>query len=345
MLGGNFFPSAVTKIDNREIFFSPFLTGNTYIANVALADLLISGVVILASAVVLLAGLEDCPPVCNMQRFLRLLCGLVTILSLMATAMENYARLCLSPECYARITTNRITTSVLLIWGVSAALVTLHFVYRLGPEYCLKSGVQSKPYQLLTTAFFFLMPLFVTAFFYTRIVLRVRAARSNPSFKPPLAFNWDYSLMLTNMYSFIMFVLFWTPFTLFMIIPVETIGEKPFYWAVWIASSKSCFNNLLYCFLNRHFCDAYVKLFHYCCCKTTVTFSRRPRTEGIRPSGDVRVHIIPGYNVYPYTSPQRASTGMGENVKKSSAITGKRGFRGVGAAGRNRSKDRDVYQL
>ncbi|XP_065205215.1 RYamide receptor-like isoform X2 [Planococcus citri] len=315
---------------------------NAYIANVALADLLISGIVIMASAVVLLAGLEDCLPVCHLQWFLGLLCGLVTILSLLAIAMENYARLCLSPECYARITTNRITTSIIFIWTVSVALVTLHFFYNLGPEYCNKKGFGNKPYQFVTAAFFFLIPLCVTGTLYAKIVLCVRAARAHASFKPPLAFNWDYSLMLTNMYSYVMFIIFWAPFAIFMTLPpIEPLGRKPFCWSVWFALSKSCFNNLLYCISNRHFCDAYVKLFHYCCCKTTVTFSRRPRTDGARPSGDVRVHIIPGYNVYPYTSPQRGSTGSGENMKKA-ASSGKRAFR---SAGRHRSKDRDVYQL
>lgn len=279
-----------------------------------------------------------------MQWFLGLLCGLVTILSLLAIAMENYARLCLSPECYARITTNRITASILFIWAASTVLITLQFAYKLGPEYCHKKLFRTKPYQLVTAAFFFLIPLCITGFFYARTVLRVRAARANPSFKPPLAFNWDYSLMLTNMYSYIMFIIFWAPFAIFMVLPPwEILGGRPFYWSVWFALSKSCFNNLLYCISNRHFCDAYVKLFHYCCCKTTVTFSRRPRSDGARPSGDVRVHIIPGYNVYPYTSPQRGSTGSGENIKKSSASTSKRAYRP--GAGRNRSKDRDVYQL
>lgn len=319
--------------------------GNTYIANIALGDLLISGIVILASAVVLLAGLEDCPPICNIQWFLGLLCGLVTTFSLMAIAAENYARLCLSPEFYSKITTTRITLSVFIIWGISIILVTLHFVFKLGPDYCLQKFEHYKSYQLLIAAFIFLTPIMFTTFLYTKIILRIRAIRAKTNFKPQLAFNWDYSLMLTNLYSFIMFVLFWTPFALFLIVPsLEKLGKKPFYWSAWFALSKSCFNNLLYCFSNKHFCDAYIKLFHYCCCKTTVTFSRRPRSEGGRPSGDVRVHIIPGYNVYPYTSPQRSSTTVGEPTKKVIATSGKRGYRAAGH-GRTRSKDRDIYQL
>lgn len=308
-----------------------------------MADLLISGIVILASAVLLLAGIEECPPVCNVQWFLGLLCGLVTVFSLTATAIENYARLCMSPECYTKITTTRITVSVFLIWGINAALVTVIFVYKLGPDYCQKEPDRGKLYSLLIAALFFLTPLTFTAFLYTKIISRIRAARANPSFKPPLAFNWDYSLMLTNLYSFIMFLLFWMPFAFFLMIPSSgKLHKKYFYWSVWFALTKSCFNNLLYCISNRHFCDAYVKLFHYCCCKTTVTFSRRPRTDGARPSGDVRVHIIPGYNVYPYTSPQRSGSGIGETTKK--VIPTSKRYRSAGH-GRTRSKSREVYQL
>lgn len=317
---------------------SIFLPGNTYIANVALADLLISGIVILATAVVLLAGVEDCPPVCHVQWFLGLLCGMVTIFSLTAIAIENYARICLSPECYAKITTSRITVSVLLIWGVSAAFVTLIFIYKLGPAYCEEESNPGKPIHLFAASLFFLTPLAFTAFFYTKIILRVRAARANPGFKPQLAFQWDHSLMLTNLYSFIMFIVFWAPFAFFLLVPS---GKKPIIWSAWFALSKSCFNNLLYCISNRQFCDAYVKLFHYCCCKTTVTFSRRPRADGTRPSGDVRVHIIPGYNVYPYTSPQRSCSSVGEATKK--AVPPKRYARPN--FGRVRSKDREIYQL
>lgn len=297
------------------------------------------------SAVVLLAGFEDCPPVCNVQWFLGLLCGLVTIFSMTAMALENYTRLCLPPEYYAKISTTFITSSVFIIWGISTMLVSLHFILRLGPDYCKKKFNHYTPWQLVVPALIFLTPLLITAYLYTKTILRIRAARANPSFKPSLIFNWDYSLMLTNLYSFIMFVLFWMPFVLFLITPsLVKLGIKPFYWSIWFALSKSCFNNLLYCFSNRHFCDAYVKLFHYCFCKTTVTFSRRPRTDGARPSGDVRVHIIPGYNVYPYTSPQRSSTTIGEPVKKMIPASGKRGYRCAGQ-GRTRSKERDVYQL
>lgn len=78
---------------------------------------------------------------------------------------------------------------------------------------------------------------------------------------------------------------------------VRPVSPKVIVYLAWFALSKSCFNNLLYCVADRHFRTAYVKLFHYCCCKTTVSFSRRTRGDGGRSSGDVRlrVHIIHSY--------------------------------------------------
>lgn len=182
------------------------------------------------------------------------------------------------------------------------------------------------------------MPVLVTFLCYCRIVTSVRAARRRPSFKPPVTFAWDYALTLTNMYSFVIFVAFWLPFGVVLAIgTVRYIPNRIFYNLAWFALSKSVVNNILYCCTNRHFRNAYVNLFHYCCCKTTVSFSRRQRGEGCRPSGDVRVHIIPGYNMY--TSPQRAGAGGG----------GGGGGGGCSASGRamscHRSTSRDVYEL
>lgn len=74
----------------------------------------------------------------------------------------------------------------------------------------------------------------------------------------------------------------------------------------WFGLSKCCFHNFVYCFANKNFANAYMKLLSYCCCKTTVSTVRR-RQNDVTPRSDVRVHIIPGYgNLNTYTSPQRS---------------------------------------
>lgn len=300
--------------------------GNSFIVNVALADLLVSGLVVPASAVVILAGLQDNLVVCRFQWFLATLCFLVTVLSLTATSVENQARLCSSPTFYELFTPSRITSVLLLFWVVCALISGLQFVRDLSFDYCTRKYLGLLPYQATVAAIFVFMPISLTFVCYVRTHFQVRTTRGRPNFKPPVAFAWDYALMQTNMFSFILFILFWLPFGVVLAVGMVRGGipDSIFYNFAWLAISKSCVNSILYCILNRHFRGAYVNLFHYCCCKTTVSFSRRQRPECVRPSGDVRVHIIPGYNMY--CSPQRCR----EGPSKRSA---------------GRTNGRDVYEL
>lgn len=64
----------------------------------------------------------------------------------------------------------------------------------------------------------------------------------------------------------------------------------------WSAILPSCLGCIVYALTNRTFRMCYVQLFNYCCCKTSVTLTRRPR-DNLR-EGNVRVHMIPGYNIY-----------------------------------------------
>ncbi|BET00428.1 7 transmembrane receptor (rhodopsin family) [Nesidiocoris tenuis] len=323
--------------------------GNTFIVNVALADLLVTGVVMPSSAVVILAGLDRHPggavQVCHVQWFLALVSWMVTVLSLASAAAENYARLCLSPQVYAKLTTARITTAVLSIWIVCTVLAAMQQAYDLGPDYCTRKKAGILPYQATVAAVFFIFPALLTVIFYGRAIRQVRLAKAHPSFKPPVAFSWDYSLMWTNMYSYFLFFAFWLPFGIILFVgSINKVSAKLFYNLAWLALSKSCVNNFLYCTIDRHFRNAYVNLFHYCCCKTTVTFSRRSRAEAARPSGDVRVHIIPGYNMYSYTSPQRAAERLGAKGAGGASSSSKRAA-ALSRQPRSQSSSRDVYEL
>uniref|UniRef100_A0A1B6CH00 G-protein coupled receptors family 1 profile domain-containing protein n=1 Tax=Clastoptera arizonana TaxID=38151 RepID=A0A1B6CH00_9HEMI len=311
--------------------------GNTFLVNIALADLLITGLVMPASAVVILAGLQDSPAVCRVQWFLAILCWLVTLLTFAVTSIENYARLCCSSDSYARLSTKHVIIIVMTIWIFSSVAATLQCIYDLGPDYCTRKYSGLPTYQVVIAILFIVLPTILTCLFYVRTVLKVRLAKANPSFKPPITFSWDYSLMKTNVYSFILFYIFWLPFGIILVLSgtYYEVSARVYYILAWIALSKSCINNFLYCITNRHFRNAYINLFHYCCCKTTVAFSRRSRGELARPSGDVRVHIIPGYNMYSYTSPQRAR----ENSKSSTSK------RTSGTSRSSRANGRDVYQL
>lgn len=198
---------------------------------------------------------------------------------------------------YASLTAGRVTATIIAVWLIAVTVVALQSFLDIGPDFCRRrlSGIALE--QAVGASILVGLPALTTIFLYVKLVICVRRA-TRGSYKPPAAFSWDYELTKTNMCSCVMFVVFWLPFGLAVcvnsFVPVST---RVLYNLAWFALSKSCFNNLLYCVADRHFRSAYVKLFHYCCCKTTVSFSRRPRGGEGRNSSDVRlrVHIIHSY--------------------------------------------------
>ncbi|XP_076646157.1 adenosine receptor A1 [Halictus rubicundus] len=274
--------------------------GNAFLVNVALADLLVTGVVIPVSVIVILAGHEESLSTCRFEWTLVALCALVTMLTLAKIASENYTRLCLPPEKYAIYTPCVVTVLIILIWLISATAVLRQSLLNSGPDFCRRrfSGITLE--QIIEASLLLGGPTLTIIFFYTRLVIRVRHA-TRGSYKPPVAFSWDYELTKANIYSCFMFLTFWLPFGVAVCVnSFWPVSARVIYNLAWFAVSKSCFNNLLYCVADRHFRSAYVKLFHYCCCKTTVSFSRRTRGDPARNTSDVRfrVHII-----HSYTSP------------------------------------------
>ncbi|XP_054000633.1 beta-1 adrenergic receptor-like [Hylaeus anthracinus] len=274
--------------------------GNAFLVNVALADLLVTGLVIPVSVIVILAGHEESVNTCRFEWTLEALCFLVTVLTLTTIAAENYIRLCLPRERYAMLTPSRVTMTIIGLWMISVMAVVLQSTLDVGPDFCRRrfSGVAME--QIIGAILLVGLPTLVTIFLYVVLVIQVRHATKG-SYKPPVAFFWDYELTKANIYSYVMFMIFWLPFGCAVCLnSFYRISAHILYNLAWFALSKSCFNNLLYCVADRHFRSAYVKLFHYCCCKTTVSFSRRTRGDGGRNPSDVRlkVHII-----HSYTSP------------------------------------------
>lgn len=81
-------------------------------------------------------------------------------------------------------------------------------------------------------------------------------------------------------------------------------------WTVALSNSV-CFS-YLYAATNRDFREAFNKLFYYCCCKSHVTFARKGnamRRTVANESHGLRVHIIPGLNIYA----NRKETGYAAN--------------------------------
>lgn len=223
------------------------------------------------------------------------------------TAFENYLRLCTPQDSPSWFNKRNTTTILLFMWFMAALAAGLQNAFNIGFDYCTQQWRTAAQYQAIIFSILIILPLVLTFYTHVRIIIDVKRFMSTPNFKPSQNYTWDLSLARTNFYSFLIFVAFWLPFGIVLSYhTTTTVSKRTFYMTAWFGLIKSCFHNVIYCATNRHFRNAYVNLFHYCCCKTTVSVSRRQRNEVCRPTSDVRVHIIPGYNMYSYTSPQRS---------------------------------------
>lgn len=223
------------------------------------------------------------------------------------TAFENYLRLCTPQDSPSWFNRSNTTIILLTVWVVAFVASGIQYVSNVGFDFCNRQWNGLVPYQMAIVAILIIVPIIITFYTHMRIILDVKRFMNTPNFKPSLNYTWDLSLARTNFYSFIIFVAFWLPFGIVLSYhTTATVTKRAFYTTAWIGFIKSCFHNVIYCITNTKFRNAYVNLFHYCCCKTTVSVSRRQRNDACRPTSDVRVHIIPGYNMYSYTSPQRS---------------------------------------
>lgn len=235
------------------------------------------------------------------------------------------------------------TTGVLLfIWLIGLLLSAFQFITTTPPDtkavtaptvspgsgsaffdYCSRKNNELIPSGVAIAVTSTVIPLFATFFIYLRIHMTMKRRVRKPNYKPNYWFSSDLSLAKSNFFSFVIFILFWLPFAIVACLATtRPITNQTFYNCAWVGMCKSCFYNIIYCLTHRHFRNAYVNLFNYCCCKTSfVATSRRHRDTSHlsggggggggaggssgRPASDVRVHIIPGYNMYSYTSPRR----------------------------------------
>lgn len=215
-------------------------------------------------------------------------------------------RLCTPQDSVKWFNRSNTTYILLSVWFVAIVASGIQYFFNVGFDFCDRQWVGLAPYQMAIALLVIASPIIITFYMHLRITLDVKRFMSLPNFKASLNYTWDLALARTNFYSFIIFVVLWLPFVIVLSYhSTNPVNKRTFYMTAWIGFIKSCLHNVVYCISNRHFRNAYVNLFHYCCCKTTVSVTRRQRNEVCRPTSDVRVHIIPGYNMYSYTSPQR----------------------------------------
>uniref|UniRef100_A0AAG5D5N2 G-protein coupled receptors family 1 profile domain-containing protein n=1 Tax=Anopheles atroparvus TaxID=41427 RepID=A0AAG5D5N2_ANOAO len=177
--------------------------GNAFIVNIALADLLITSVVMPASTIVLLAGIDNSDTeVCKFHWFLAACSFLVSILTLAMMAIENYLRLCTFQNERGWFNKTNTTAILLLIWAVACIASGMQFVYDIRFDYCNWKVQHEIPPEAGVVGLVVLLPLVLTFITHIRIIVDVKRTMALPAFKPSLAYTWDLSLARTNFYSF-----------------------------------------------------------------------------------------------------------------------------------------------
>ena len=185
---------------------------------------------------------------------------------LQITAFENYLRLCTPQNNGSWFNKTNTTVILLFIWCVGSISSALQYVYKnFSFDYCDRTSDHKVQYEARIVGLLILIPLLITFLIHIRIIVSVRHKMNSPNYKPSLAYTWDLSLVRTNFYSFLIFVLFWLPFSIILVYgSTQSVTNRVFYNTAWLGLSKSCFHNFIYCLTNRNFQSAYISLFHYC---------------------------------------------------------------------------------
>uniref|UniRef100_T1IYG9 G-protein coupled receptors family 1 profile domain-containing protein n=1 Tax=Strigamia maritima TaxID=126957 RepID=T1IYG9_STRMM len=326
-----------------------FVKGNVFIVNLAIADFVVSAFAIPASSINILAGNRNNMTICPFQWLAAFLCCHVSVLSLAFIACENYCRVC-RPVIHKRLfTKNVIVALVAFTWIVSTVCISLQFALDLGPDYCRMKFRGNVPYHATVGILLFAFPALVAFICYIKAIVEARdesklernGAPSSPQQQDMIKsatnlinFEKDYALLKTNLLVFTIFLLFWLPLGVAIALGAggRVITRLLYDNLSWLALTNSCVNSIIYGLSNKPFRSAYNNLFHYCCCKTSVSFnSRRPRADpSLRPHSDVRVHVFSGYGnmaVPPSAKMDSGKTSRMTNTKSKA------------------SKSKDMYEL
>ncbi|GAB6021059.1 hypothetical protein CHUAL_003693 [Chamberlinius hualienensis] len=301
--------------------------GNVFIVNLAIADFMVSAFAIPANSVTILAGNPDDPNVCHIQWMAAILCCHISILTLMFAALENHSRILSSADQYERLFgKSEIGVAVALTWIVAIVCVACQFSLNLGPDYCRMIFKGHVFYHLLVGTFLFCIPTVVAFSAYLRCMFALKDTKSlefQNALLTSRTLAKDVDLMKTNFLVFLVFLAFWFPLGIAIAIgSIRPISRKLYEHLSWLALSNSCINSFIYGIKNRYFRSTFTKLFHYCFCKTSVSFGRMSdRPSSMHSRGCLQLMTADSIGVNGASISGSGGCGMTNNVKASSSNT------------------------
>lgn len=318
-MGSIFIISAITVIETFQV------RGNCYLVSLAFGHLLVTILVLPASAIAIMADVTDDPDICHFQWILTISCMIVSILSFFFMAIDNYCGMNSLIRYHRCCTRFRIFIFILFSWVAAFTIPIVQHVQSWGPEFCADKrqwniSLDYHPYLIgsiaIITALTFIY--FIRTLFKHKTYKLQLESSSSSSAAAKDANHFvlsDGYLLQSNVVVYLLSLLMWIPLTVTMVIdPINPIPQHYLNTVWYIALGNSCCYSYMYAATNRDFREAFNKLFYYCCCKSHVTFTRKGQTMRrtvANESMGLRVHIIPGLNIYAQRKDATQSYGHG----------------------------------
>lgn len=318
-MGSVFIISAIIVIEPLQV------RGNIYLVSLAMANLLVTTLVLPSSCVAILASIPHEPTICAFQWHTTVVCFLVSVLSFLCVAVENFLGLGAMASYELCCGKYRLLSVVAFIWSVSVGYAVSQYVLDLGPSFCKSAHHELWfEFHVAAAAILILLPTILTVGYFTRSLFKLKSFKVRvESLEDPTAFVLtDEFLLRSNIAVFVFLLVTWTPATVVAAISLVRPVSQQLVDTSWcIALANSCLYSYIYAATNRDFRDAFNKLFFYCCCKSHVTFSRRQRENRRAAAGiGLRVHIIPGLNIYAQRKETSSNAVSAKNCKGTSDL-------------------------
>ncbi|KAG0414445.1 hypothetical protein HPB47_008389 [Ixodes persulcatus] len=253
--------------------------GNVLVANLAIANLLVTSVGFPITIVAILAGCQGSMITCHWQWYPALLGFYASVFTFLFIAGENYVRSCrqesdvYSSVCGAKL----VAFLVFAAWTIAIAMVLVVTLVTGGLDVCERDMRESKMFLALS------VPCVLTAAVFVKAMHEQRDYTYNLELRNCLATREEIlqrSLLRTNAIAYSLFLLLWLPFLLTVTISPSVhssgLGASALETLFFAAQCFSCFCGCVYAFTHDAFRQGFLYLVHYFCCKSHPEFSKPP---------------------------------------------------------------------
>ncbi|XP_021485226.1 melatonin-related receptor [Meriones unguiculatus] len=268
LIGNSMVILAVTK--NKKLRNS----GNIFVVSLSVADMLVAIYPYPLMLYCMSFGGSDLSPLqCQIIGLITGLSVVGSIFNITAIAINRFCYICHSLQ-YKRIFSLRNTWIYLVITWVMTLLAVLPNMYIGDVEYdprtytCIFNYVNNPAFPVTIVCIHFVLPLIIVGYCYTKIWMKVLAARDPAGQNPDNQFA-EVRNFLTMFVIFLLFAVCWCPInvlTVFVAVAPKEMVDKIPNWlylaAHCIAYFNSCLNAVVYGILNESFRREYWTMFH-----------------------------------------------------------------------------------